>query len=100
MQTHKKFDIPYMNKTSLIFTAKDLGHTIRAERKALGKTQADLAAEVSCRRQTIMDLEAGRNVTVRTLLATLAGLGKRLVIVDARPEMERLGELLDDPDED
>lgn len=84
----------------LIFSTPDLGTVIRAERKALGKTQASLAAEVGCRRQTIADLEAGRNVSLRILMAVMAGLGKRIKIVDARPSMDTVHELLDDPDED
>lgn len=89
-----------MSHPPLIYDAQALGLAIKAERRAVGKTQAQVAAVVGCRRQTVADLEAGRNVTVGTLLSTLGAIGKRLQLVDSRPELDQLASLLDDPDED
>ena len=61
-----------------------------------------MAERVGCRRQTIADLEAGRNVALNILMGALAALGKGLGIVDARVELEHLKEIFidDDADED
>lgn len=75
------------------------GRTFRAERRALGKTQQQIAEAAGCRRQTIVDLEAGRNVALHTVFAALATLGKGLLIADARPDLDQLHRLLDDDDE-
>jgi transcriptional regulator with XRE-family HTH domain len=80
--------------------ARDFGRAFRAERKAQGKSQAAIAAMIGARRQTIVALEAGRNVGLYTVFAALAALGKGLLILDARPEMDRLEEYFgDDEDE-
>jgi transcriptional regulator with XRE-family HTH domain len=83
-------------------TPKDLGARIRAERKARGRSQSWVAERVGCRRQTIADLEAGRNVALNILMGTLAALGKGLAVIDARVDLERLAEIFrdDDADED
>lgn len=79
---------------------RDLGRAFRAERRALRMTQAALAKAIGYRRQTIVDLEAGKNVSTQTLFAALAALGKGLDIVDTRPSLDDLSRLRDDPDED
>ena len=79
--------------------ARDLGLAFRAERRALRMTQQALADATGYRRQTIVDLEAGRNVSLQTLFAALAALGKGLVIVDARPSLGQLSCLRDPSDE-
>jgi transcriptional regulator with XRE-family HTH domain len=85
----------------LAYSPKELGSLVRAERKARGRSQAWVAERVGCRRQTIADLEAGRNVALNILMGTLAALGKGLAIVDARVEFEHLKEIFsDDADED
>jgi transcriptional regulator with XRE-family HTH domain len=81
-------------------TSKDLGLQIRAERKARGYTQSWVAERVGCRRQTIADLEAGRNVALHILMRTLATLGKGLSIIDARVDLERLADIFRDDDEE
>ena len=78
--------------------AVELGAWLRAEREALGRTQSWLATRVGSRRQTIADLEAGRNVSVGILFGALSALGKGLQIVDTRLELDRLKETF--PDED
>ena len=83
------------------YTAPELGALIRAERKARGRSQEWVAERVGCRRQTLADLEAGRNVALNILMGALAALGKGVAIVDARVELERLEEIFgDDSDED
>ena len=83
------------------YTTKELGLLIRAERQTRARSQAWVAERVGCRRQTIADLEAGRNVALHILMGALASLGKGLAIIDARVELERLGETFrEDPDED
>jgi HTH-type transcriptional regulator/antitoxin HipB len=80
-------------------TAKELGERVRAEREARGRSQSWVAERVGVRRQTIADLEAGRNVALNVLMGAVAALGKGLAIVDARADLERLEEIFrDDPD--
>lgn len=95
-----KHDKANIATSRVIFNAVALGRAVRAERRALGKTQAELAREADCRRQTIGDLEAGRNVSVQTLMTVLGSLGKRLTLIDARPSMDDMHLLLDPDDED
>jgi DNA-binding XRE family transcriptional regulator len=83
-------------KTAL--NTHDLGIWVRAERKAQGRKQAWVADQVGCRRQTIIDLEAGRNVELNILFGALAVLGKGLAVVDARIDVERLNEIFRDED--
>jgi DNA-binding XRE family transcriptional regulator len=75
------------------------GRAYRAERRALGKTQQQIADTARCRRQTIVDLEAGRNVSLRTVFVALAALGKGIMITNSRPDLDRLY-LLADPEDD
>jgi transcriptional regulator with XRE-family HTH domain len=77
----------------IALNTRDLGSWMRSERKAQGRSQAWIAARVGCRRQTIIDLEAGRNVELNVLFGTLAALGKGLGVVDARIDVERLNEV-------
>jgi HTH-type transcriptional regulator / antitoxin HipB len=82
------------------YSAKDLGSLVRAERKARGRSQEWVAERVGCRRQTIADLEAGRNVALNILMGALAALGKGLTVVDARVELEQLKEIFSDDETD
>ena len=83
-----------------ILNPRELGQMLRSERRALGLTQQAVADATGYRRQTILDLEAGRNVSVQTLFAALGALGKGMQLVDARPDIDQLSALLDAPDED
>lgn len=84
----------------IALTAKELGERVRAEREARGRSQSWVAERVGVRRQTIADLEAGRNVALNVLMGAVAALGKGLAIVDARVDLERLEEIFsDDPDQ-
>jgi HTH-type transcriptional regulator / antitoxin HipB len=78
------------------FSATEFGAALRAERVALGRTLQWVADRVGCRRQTIADLEAGKNVGVYIAFAALAALDKGLSIVDSRMELDRLKDLLDE----
>jgi transcriptional regulator with XRE-family HTH domain len=80
----------------IALTAKELGERVRAEREARGRSQSWVAERVGVRRQTIADLEAGRNVALNVLLGTVAALGKGLAIVDARADLEHLEEIFGD----
>lgn len=83
-----------------LMTASDLGKMLRDNRKALGKTQEQIANMIGCRRQTIGDLEAGKNVEIYTLMDALAALGKGLQIVPLEiPAFEDLEEFFCDPDD-
>ena len=77
-------------------TPVELGALVRAERKARGRTQAWIAERTGYRRQTIADLEAGRNVELKVLLGSLAALGKSLAVTDARVDIDRLQEIFGD----
>ena len=80
-----------------ITTATEFGQTIRANRKAIGMTLQGLAVRIGCRRQTLADLETGKNVCMHTAFAALNMLGKGVLIVDKRPELDRLQEIFNDP---
>jgi len=77
----------------VVLTAKELGERVRAEREARGRSQTWVAERVGVRRQTIADLEAGRNVALNVLMGAVAALGKGLAIMDARVDLERLEEI-------
>ena len=79
-----------------IFSPQDLGVSFRENRRALQKTQDEIAGAVGCSRQAIIDLEAGRNVTMHTVIAALAALGKGLKIMDARMDVDQITEMFRD----
>ncbi|UIF88975.1 helix-turn-helix transcriptional regulator [Cupriavidus sp. UYPR2.512] len=81
------------------FTAQELGRLIRDTRKALGKSQTELASALQVRRQTIAELELGGNVGLHVMFSALTFLGKGLAITDARPTAAALRAMLDDADE-
>ena len=83
-----------------VSNAKELGAAIRANRRALGVTLSDLATRLGYRRQTIADLEAGKNVKLYLVLAVLSALDKGLVVANkSRPEYEMLAEIFREPEE-
>lgn len=81
------------------FTAQELGRLIRDTRKALGKSQTELASALQVRRQTVAELELGGNVGLHVMFSALTFLGKGLAITDARPTAAALRAMLDDDDE-
>ncbi|MCW5323452.1 helix-turn-helix transcriptional regulator [Verminephrobacter aporrectodeae] len=76
--------------------SRTFGRMLRDERKALGKSQDDVAAAVGTRRQTIADLEHGKNVGSHTVFAVLAAIGKMVAITDARPDLEMIRAMLEE----
>jgi DNA-binding XRE family transcriptional regulator len=78
------------------FSAKELGLAFRKERKALGRSQQWVADQCKFNRKTIIDIEAGKNVELFTLMAALSALGKGLLITDRRVALDQVGELFDE----
>jgi len=82
------------------FSLKELGAAFRAERKALKLTQQQVADRCKFRRQTIADIESGKNVELFTLMAALTALGKGLLITDRRIDLDQLEEFFKEEDGD
>ena len=86
------FDNSYiMSKQSIptkASTPKEFGEMYRAEREALGMTQQDVARAVGCRRQTIGDLEDGKNVGMMTVFMALSAIRKSITIKSSSLELE------------
>jgi transcriptional regulator with XRE-family HTH domain len=80
------------------FSARELGSAFRAERKALGFTQQQVADKCRFRRATISEIEAGKNVELFTLMTALTALGKGLSIVDRRISRDQLSGIFDEED--
>lgn len=87
---------PYQLPDLPALSGAELGATFRANRKALGRSQQWMADKVGSRRQTIVELERGGNVGIHTLMACLLVLGKGLIIVDARPDLDRVKEIFNE----
>ena len=79
-----------------IFTASELGQRLRAERKALGLTQQQLATRVGVTRQTVIDMEHGNNVSLYVVMGALAALGKALKVTDARANLDGVRAMFDE----
>ena len=63
-------------------------------------TQAALATRVGISRQTVIDLEQGKNVSSYMLMAALAGLGKGLQVTSVdRPTLDEVRELFNEDQE-
>lgn len=77
-------------------TPAEFGQAFRREREALGLTQSDVAKIVGCRRQTIGDLEEGKNVGMLTLFRALGVIDKRLAIHADRPDAAAIARMLED----
>lgn len=80
------------------FSAKELGKAIRAERKALGRTQQWVADQCQIRVATVSDVENGKNATVFTVMTVLNALGKGLKIVDRHIALDQIQGLFDEDD--
>lgn len=80
------------------FSARELGAAFRAERKALGYTQQQVAEKCRFRRATIAEIEAGKNVEIFTLMTALTALGKGLLIVDRHISRDQLAGIFDEED--
>jgi DNA-binding XRE family transcriptional regulator len=84
---------PILTKVS---TPKEFGEMFRAEREALGMTQQDVARVVGCRRQTIGDLEDGKNVGLMTVFMALSAIRKSLSIKSSSLELEDVASFLEE----
>lgn len=80
----------------VIFNTKAMGESLRAERAALGLTQAKLAGAAGVPRQRISEIERGENVTALLLIRVLAAMGKGLRIVDVRPTASEIRSLFEE----
>lgn len=80
-------------------TPREFGEMFRAEREALGMTQQQVASSVKCRRQTIGDLEDGKNVGLMTVFMALSAIGKTLAIKSNIIELEDIRAHLDEVDD-
>lgn len=81
---------------NIIMSLSAMGEAFRAERKALGLTQSDVAKKSGLRRETIIQIEAGENVNAFTLIQATAALGKGLMIVDRRINYDDLEKVFDE----
>ncbi len=81
---------------NIIFNLLSMGKAFRAERKALGLTQAEIANKSGLRRETIIQLEAGENVSAFTLIQATAARGKGLSIKDKRMDYDALAGAFDE----
>ena len=75
---------------------KEIGKMFRAERKALGRTQADIARDSGLRRETIIRIEAGENIDMITFLKATSAIRKGLRLADSRPDYDTIKELFRD----
>jgi transcriptional regulator with XRE-family HTH domain len=76
----------------------DLGQQFRRERKALGKTQAEVAQAAGLRRETILGIEAGRNADLLSFMRACAGLGRGVLIASMTPTLDDLERMFGDED--
>lgn len=76
--------------TNIILNLSALGQAFRDERKALKMTQAEIAKKSGLRRETIIQIEAGENVSIHTLIQATAAMGKCLQITDKRLDYDAL----------
>nr|EES51462.1 MAG: transcriptional regulator, XRE family [Leptospirillum ferrodiazotrophum] len=61
-------------------------HSIQMRRTSLGISQVDVAKQAGISRATLIKLEAGGDVSVKTLLAVLRVLGLDMMIVRSHPK--------------
>lgn len=75
---------------------KEMGILFRAERKAAGKTQADVAKVSGLRRETIIRIEAGENIDMITFLKALSAIGKGIRLADRRLDYDSIKGVFDE----
>ena len=68
-----------------IAQAQSIGQLLRQQRKSMGYTQDQVAQSLDVRRQTIADLENGKNVGSHLLLGALAYLGLSFDTASTKP---------------
>lgn len=90
-----------MTDISTAATPAELGNLIRTARRSQKRTQAWVAEHAGLQsRQTVIDLEAGRNISLRTLMGVLIALGLRIRLEPkpAQLNYHRLREVFDSVD--
>ena len=80
------------------FSPKELGAAVRAERKALGRTQQWVAEQCNIRTATVSAIENGKNVELFTVMRMLTALGKGLQIVDRHVALDQIQGMFDEED--
>lgn len=81
---------------NIILDLISMGKSFRAERKALGLTQAEVAKKSGLRRETIIQIESGENVSAFTLIQATAAIGKCLSITDRRFDYDSIKGVFDE----
>lgn len=84
-----------MGDILLIVNPPTLGARVRQLRRAKGFSQQQLAEKANCNRKTIIDLEAGENVSVNTVFRVISALGMALEVVDKRIDLKSLADLVE-----
>ncbi|RON07458.1 transcriptional regulator [Pseudomonas brassicacearum] len=79
----------------LLHNPSVFGERIRQLRRAKGQNQVQLAHRAKCSRKTIIDLEAGENVSLYTVFRVISALGMALEIVDNRIDLRSLADLVE-----
>jgi transcriptional regulator with XRE-family HTH domain len=87
-------DLVTISNLAFANSPAELGEIFRRERKALGFTQSDVASKVGCRRQTIADLEAGKNVTTLVLFKALGAISKQVQVCALGLDLENVRDFL------
>lgn len=82
-----------------ILTSREIGQAIRAERRRQKRTQAWLAEHAKTARQTVVDIEAGGNVSLYTLSRILLALGLLIRLEPRQIDYTRLREVFEDEDQ-
>ena len=72
---------------------KQMGAALRRRRRALGRTQSDLASQAGVRQATVSSAEAGETMQLDTLFSLLAALNLELVLRERTKGAANLGDL-------
>jgi transcriptional regulator with XRE-family HTH domain len=78
------------------FSPRELGSAIKAERKAMGRTQKWVAEKCKIRVATVSAVENGKNVELFTAMQILTALGKGMLIVDRHVALDQLEGFFDE----
>ena len=85
-----------MNDILRAATPAELGLAVRTARRRQKRTQAWVAEHAGgLSRQTVIDLEAGGNVSVQTLTSVLIALGLSMRLEPKQVDFRRLREIFD-----
>lgn len=84
---------------ALLSTAYYLGVKMKQSRKRRKITQAKLAEMTGVSRKTIIDMEAGGNVSIQIIFRALSVMGMGMDIMDRRTDFQALLDLDEDLNE-